>query len=259
MEELMKPVHFIIVFVMIVAVVTAAFVIAMPGVEKENVKSSATDADRLKNRVNDLEQKVAELEGKLQLMESLRMSTTTTIQDLGTKVREIEKKIGPDATAMNTADNGDVTEAAALAANGGMPVSKAAESEFLAKVKEEIKKDLKEAERAKKLEQKEKKAEGTRRWMTEGHKKKMEGFGEFAQKIELRASQEEDIRRIADESFEKIMTILDEAFAQPEDEVDWGPVKQEIGEIHEDAATQIEQMVTEEQAKHIGEYFESGK
>ena len=77
----------------------------------------------------------------------------------------------------------------------------------------------------------------------------------LAKKTGLSATQEEDIRRIVEDSFERISTILDEAFSHPEKDIDWGPVKTQIDEIYQEAAGLIGPMVTEEQGEKLAEYF----
>ncbi|TET32838.1 MAG: hypothetical protein E3J72_18585 [Planctomycetota bacterium] len=255
----MKPVHFIIVFIMIVAVVAVAIVIVMPEMGKKDANSSEAEINRLKSELKDHEQKIATLEGRLEDLESRRMSTSTTIEKLGSQVRGIEKKLGSDLAAINAAENGDGLEAAALAGRDGMPASRAAETELFARLKEEIKQDLKADERAKHMERKKKEAEGRKNWMTGNNEKKLKNFGRIAQRLELSATQEEDIKLIYIKHFEKIMIIMERGWKKQEegetDEVAWKDVRKDIGEVYEETGNLLEEIVTKDQAKKIEGYF----
>ncbi|MHC4662743.1 MAG: hypothetical protein ACYS8W_13765 [Planctomycetota bacterium] len=260
----MKPVHFIIVFIMIVGVVAAAVVIVLPELGKKDANGSEAEIDGLKSQLKNHERKIIELEGKLELMESGQMSSATAMQDLGRKVSGIEKRLGPNsATAMNPVERNGGLEAAALADGNGRPVSETTETELYDRLKEEIKEDLKEDERAKHIERKMKEAEKRRKWMNISHEKKLKNFGRLAQRLQLGPTQEEDIKTIMVLHHEKVMSIMERGWKLQEagepDDIAWKDVRKDIGEVYNETSMQLQGIVGEEQAKHIINYIKDNK
>jgi hypothetical protein len=93
----------------------------------------------------------------------------------------------------------------------------------------------------------------TREW----RKQIDEDFPKFAQKIGLNATQEMEIREIAENAFKQLMALLEEAINQPQSEVDWAALDEKTKEIYKDAEAQIVPLVSEEQGKALRKFFKA--
>ena len=123
------------------------------------------------------------------------------------------------------------------------------------RVKKEIKEESKTAKR-------ESNVEGAKKWVdwqTAQLRKKLDDeFPRLAEKIGLDARQELNVKDIAEEMLRKITTLWsnwEERLATATNE-DWGEFKGEINQVYENTSTQMQEHVSEKQARAIMGFFQ---
>ncbi len=254
-----SPIMMIPLFIFLILVVSAFGMLVFNNQDTGELEARLDSIDR---RLVDLNNCLDKLEGEFEAIEAGELTGKGGVPVLQGRLKGLEKKVAElSALPIKTVDAGSTREAPFVQKK--VPVRVVEDTEVITKLKDDIMRDVKQElkadEEAKKVEMRKKKAEGTRKWMAADYEGRMKRFPEFAEKIGLDASQEADIKRVSEETFEKIIQVLTEAFEKPEEEVDWVAVKTRMGEIEKEAVERISPQVTEEQGRQLYKFFHGEK
>jgi hypothetical protein len=224
-----------------------AYILASSKTNSEVYEAKLKLAD---DRITELEKKTSQLASTstqhAQELESSRIAIAGSRETIDKMSEEL-------AEATRPAESAELPATESAGSVPGRPLPEAVEA-----IKETVKRELKEEKLAKEKE-------GVQTWYREMYKteaakfeKKMdERYPELARKIGLNGTQESAIRDIAEDSFDKIMTLMEDAIADKTwEEIDWtayGKQAEAVGKEHE---ARINELVDEEQAKALKRFFE---
>ena len=218
---------------------------------ESGLRSANDRIAELAGEVSGLEGQVSELNKQLESNELLTESNSGRINGVSERLSSIEKyrdkvaQLEPQGIAgAGSSSNPD----------GFAPKGRG----VIEELKEEVKKEIKEERRAEEIEAQRKWYEQMNEKEQEKWKKRLEEeFPKLAQKIKLSPTQEFGIREIAENAFNKIMALWDDAMSKHKSEVDWTAFGKEMEKIYKEAEAQVTEMVSEEQAEALGKFFEA--
>ena len=232
--------------------IIGAFVISLYGREKPqdpDMTSVNARIDSIADKMTSLEQKINELSGTLERnLESIR-EHDRNIREFREQLAEADSGTGSMASKSAPDEGGDKTERVLAKSHFGK----------LEQIEEEVKRLIKEENKVTKQKSN---VEGAKKWVdwqTAQLRKKLDDeFSRLAEKIGLDARQELNVKDIAGEMLRKITTLWsnwEERLATATNE-DWGEFKGEINQVYENTSTQMQEHVSEEQARAIMGFFQ---
>jgi hypothetical protein len=223
---------------------------------REEVRNMRAELQSTGTRTDSLESALRKMNIQLSLLdrrlESIELATEANGQAI-------------DGLSQQLTSARDVHETAKVPSPGGadshsesnQAARLAGQSEVVEALKEEVKKEIREEQEAEEREARRKWFAQTRERESAEWKKKIEDeFPKLAQKISLSPTQEYTIKDIAEGAFRQLMALMEEALTKPWEEVDWTAYEEKTHRIYEEAEAKIVDMVTEDQAKALREFFE---
>ena len=234
--------------------VAGAFIMSTTGREKpaeQDLSPVNAKIDALTGKVHSLEERIAELNERLE-------QTLAAIEANSESVGELKEQLA----AGKGAEGSEVKDKKLAQSKDGYEEHlETGVHPMLDKIKEAIKKEIKEENIA---EKKQKGVQSARKWVewqTQSMRKKLDNdFVRLAEKIGLDRNQELAARDITEGVLRQLKTLWTDwadRLADADDEV-WGEFKGEIGGVYKDAHHQLQRHVSEEQAKAIMRFIQEG-
>jgi chromosome segregation ATPase len=228
-----------------VGIAAGAFIMSSTGrvnPAEHNPQSAAAGMDSLAREVEALGREVGDLKERLERNSLMVEENARSIRELRDRLAAAGER--PEMTAAK--------DEPAKALDSGNP-------EVIEDIKEAVKREIKEEEQ---VAQQEKTARAVSQW-----KQKKEArwrgnldnrFSGLAEKLGLDVTQEMAVREIAEQTFEKIMALLDNTPDKSATDGQWGEFKGEFERVYQEAESQLERHVNDKQRQVIMDFLRSG-
>jgi hypothetical protein len=251
----MKGTALIAGILILVGLVAGGAIIAFAG--KGNTKDLESKLETATASMEAAAGRIDEIEKKLAALSEKQNTNNLLVETNGGRLAELAQRISRVEESQKKVAQADVPAVSPPSPGIDSSGPSIDSPEGVEALKEQVKKELKEEQHLKELEQRERMAKQVKEMQTKEWRKQIdEDFPKLAQKIGLNATQEMNIKDIAENAFKEIMLLVEDAMSQPEDQVDWIAFQEKMEKIYKDAEAQIVPLVTEEQGNALRKFFE---
>jgi hypothetical protein len=234
--------------------VAGAAVIAFAG--RANTKELESKLEAASASIEAAAARIGQLEKRMTALAEKQETNNLLIETNSARLAELSQRISR-AEDMRKVAAVDLP-AVSPPAPGMEPSASGRETpEAVEALKEQVKKEIEEERRLREQKEREQMTVRVKEMQTKEWRKQIDDeFPKLAQKIGLNATQEMEVREIAENAFKELMMLLEEAMSKPQSEVDWAAFQEKTKKIYEEAEAQIVPLVSEEQAKALRKFFD---